>query len=540
MSGKGKKGKAGGGGGASGGARGGAGGGKKKETGLKLKCAKDADFAEWYTDVIKKAEMIDYYEVSGCYILRPWSYRVWEHITNFFDGEIKKLGVQNAYFPLFVPKAALEAEEDHLEGFAAEVAWVTRSGQSELAEPIAIRPTSETIMYPAYAKWIRSHRDLPLKLNQWTNIVRWEFKHPTPFLRTREFLWQEGHSAFATKAEADVEVLQILDLYARVYEELLAVPVIKGRKSEKEKFAGGLYTTTVEALIPTNGRAIQAATSHCLGQNFAEIFDITFEAEDGGREKVWQNSWGLTTRTIGVCVMVHGDDKGLVMPPRVAPVHVVFVYVYSVKDTPEVQAGVKDESAKGAEVLRAAGLAVEVDDRDNYTPGWKYNYWELRGVPLRLEIGPRDLAAGVATAVRRDNGEKSQIPLADLATAVPELLETIQADMLARARGVRDSHIAVVNRWEDFVPALDAKNLVLAPWCELTSCEEAVKHRSGAEAEAAEEKGEEEDAEEKAKKLSGSAKTLCVPFEQEAMPEGTKCFQCGEAASAFCLWGRSY
>lgn len=448
--------------------------------------------------------------------------------------------MKNAYFPMFVNRSALEAEEDHLEGFAAEVAWVTKSGQSDLAEPIAIRPTSETIMYPAYAKWIRSHRDLPLKLNQWTNIVRWEFKHPTPFLRTREFLWQEGHSAFATKAEADVEVLQILDLYARVYEELLAVPVIKGRKSEKEKFAGGLYTTTVEALIPTNGRAIQAATSHCLGQNFAEIFDINFEAKDGGTEKVWQNSWGLTTRTIGVCVMVHGDDKGLVLPPRVAPVQIAIVFMYSVKDSEEVVAGVKKSAGDVAGSLKDAGFAVELDDRDIYTPGWKFNYWELRGVPLRLEVGPRDLSAGTVTAVRRDNGAKSAINVSELMTAVPELLETIQSDMLARARAVRDSRVAVIDTWDEFVPALDRRCVALAPWCEHTECEEQVKHRSGEAAEAEEEKGAEEDAEEKAKKLSGAAKTLCVPFEQEEMPAGTKCFQCDRDASVYCLWGRSY
>ena len=246
--------------------------------------------------------MIDYYDISGCYIMRPWSFAMWEQIQGWFDARIKELGVKNSYFPVFVSKSALEQEKDHVEGFAPEVAWVTKSGDSDLAEPIAIRPTSETIMYPAFAKWIRSHRDLPLKLNQWSNVVRWEFKNPTPFLRVREFLWQEGHSAFANQEDADVEVLQILDLYARVYEELLAVPVIKGRKSEKEKFAGGLYTTTVEAFIPAAGRSIQGATSHSLGQNFAKMFGISFEQEESKKDKplVWQNSWGLTIRTLGV------------------------------------------------------------------------------------------------------------------------------------------------------------------------------------------------------------------------------------------------
>ena len=260
--------------------------------------------------------MIDFYDISGCYILRPWSYSIWEAIQDFLDGQIKTLGVQNCYFPMFVSEARLNAEKDHVEGFAPEVAWVTKSGDGELNEPIAIRPTSETIMYPAFANWIHSHRDLPLKLNQWNNVVRWEFKHPTPFLRTREFLWQEGHTAHATLAEADKEVMQILGFYAAVYEELLAVPVIPGKKTEKEKFAGGHYTTTVEAYIPGTGRAIQGATSHNLGQNFGKMFKIEFEDQNGQKAIPWQNSWGLTTRTIGVMVMVHSDDKGLVLPPR--------------------------------------------------------------------------------------------------------------------------------------------------------------------------------------------------------------------------------
>lgn len=332
-----------------------------------------------------------------------------------------------------------------------------------------------------------------------------------------------------------------------VYEELLAVPVIKGRKSEKEKFAGGLYTTTVEAVIPTNGRAIQAATSHCLGQNFAKMFDITFEGKDQvpGADPlhVWQNSWGLTTRTIGVCVMVHGDDKGLVLPPRVAPVQAVVMWMYSAKDTDEVKAGVEASGREVGAALKRAGVAVEVDDRDNYSPGWKYNHWELRGVPLRLEVGPRDLAAGSVLAVRRDTGEKTPIPVAEVDTAVPALLEAIQGDMLARARAQRDSQLAVVTEWADFVPALDRRCIVLAPWCEVTACEETVKDRSGKESAAAADESkdaEPEDAEEAAKKLSGSAKTLCIPFEQEPLAEGTKCFCCGGEASAWTLWGRSY
>ena len=307
-------------------------GGKKKDGGgdadqKGIQYSKEANFAEWYQQVIVKAEMIDFYDISGCYILRPWAYSMWEQIKDFFDKEIKKEGVENCYFPLFVSSARLEAEKDHIEDFAPEVAWVTRSGQSELDVPIAVRPTSETVMYPVFANWIRSHRDLPMKLNQWCNVVRWEFTHPTPFIRSREFLWQEGHTAFTNKADADKEVRHILDLYRRVYEELLAVPVIPGVKSEKEKFAGGLYTTTVEAFVPHTGRGIQGATSHCLGQNFAKMFQIEYENKNGGRSMVWQNSWGCTTRTIGVAIMVHGDNKGLVLPPRVAPLQVVVVTI---------------------------------------------------------------------------------------------------------------------------------------------------------------------------------------------------------------------
>ena len=299
----------------------------KKETKLGMHVGINEDFGAWYSQVVVEAELIDYYDISGCYILRPYAFTQWEYIQEFFNKEIKKLGVENAYFPMFVSQSRLEAEKDHIEDFSPEVAWVTRSGDSELECPIAVRPTSETVMYPHYANWIRSHRDLPLLLNQWCNVVRWEFKHPTPFIRSREFLWQEGHTAHATKKACDEEVRTILDLYRQVYEDLLAVPVIPGVKSEKEKFAGGLYTTTVEAFVPYTGRGIQGATSHCLGQNFAKMFDITFENDKGGRSMVWQNSWGMTTRMLGVCYMVHGDDVGLRLPPRIAPIQVVIVTI---------------------------------------------------------------------------------------------------------------------------------------------------------------------------------------------------------------------
>ncbi len=308
---------------------------KKGETLLALQHKKSEDFAMWYSNVITLSEMISYYDISGCYILRPWSYKMWDIIQNWFNIEIEKLGVENSYFPLFVSQDRLEREKDHVEGFAPEVAWVTKSGDGELAKPIAIRPTSETIMYPAFSDWIQSHRDLPLKLNQWSNVVRWEFKYPTPFLRSREFLWQEGHTAHATIEDADVMVRQALELYRQVYEDILAVPVVPGYKTEEEKFAGGHQTTTVEAYIAGSGRSIQGATSHNLGQNFGKMFDITFQGADGKSQTVWQTSWGLTTRSIGVMVMVHGDDQGLVLPPRIAPLQAVIVPIFTKKMTAE-------------------------------------------------------------------------------------------------------------------------------------------------------------------------------------------------------------
>lgn len=505
-----------------------------------MEISKSEDFGGWFSQLVTKTELIEFYDISGCYILRPWSFAMWETIRDFFDKEIKKLGVQNAYFPIFVSQKRLTAEEDHIEGFAAEVAWVTKSGDTDLEEPIAVRPTSETIMYPAYAKWIRSHRDLPLKLNQWSNVVRWEFKYPTPFIRSREFLWQEGHTAFATKAESDEEVLCILDLYRRVYEDFLAVPVIKGRKSDKEKFAGGLYTTTVEGFIPANGRAIQGATSHSLGQNFSKMFQIEFEGENG-RQLVWQNSWGITTRTIGVMAMVHGDDQGLVLPPMMAPLQVVIVPILR-KGLESVVVKAADELA---EELSEHGVRVRADTRDEKNPGWKFNHWELKGVPLRLELGPRDIENGSVMATRRVDGVKISMERSGIADRVLTELRDIQKSTFEKARVVRDEHIVRVEAWSEFVPALERKCMVLAAWCEQLACEEDVKERSAEEsAKRLEEAGE---GESDARALSGAAKTLCIPFEEELARLGVDklgdcvgCFACERPANAFTLWGRSY
>ncbi|PKI82450.1 hypothetical protein MVES_003655 [Malassezia vespertilionis] len=505
---------------------------------------KDGDFPEWYQQVLRKGDMLDYYDVSGCYILKPLSFYVWECIQHFFDTEIKKIGVQNCYFPLFVSSDVLEKEKDHIEGFAPEVAWVTRAGKSELEKPVAIRPTSETVMYPYYARWIQSHRDLPLKLNQWNSVVRWEFKHPQPFLRTREFLWQEGHTAHLTRAAADEEVLYILELYRRVYEELLALPVVPGVKSEKEKFAGGLYTTTVEGYVPTTGRGIQGGTSHSLGQNFSRMFDIAVQdpkATDEtrgtpqGRLFVWQNSWGLSTRTIGVMVMVHGDDKGLVLPPRVASTQVVLVPCgLGVKIAQDVKDGVNEACADIAKQLSDVGLRTHADLRDNYNPGFKFNHWELRGVPLRLEIGPKDLANKTMVAVRRDTGEKTDLEMDSLERTVPALLDAIHKDMYQRADAEFRAHRKVVTNWDEFTKTLNAKNHVIIPWCEEEACEDQIKDRSARTV------AEDEAQDERAPSMG--AKSLCIPFAQHEYPsiEGKQCPQCGKHAKRWTMFGRSY
>lgn len=498
---------------------------------------KNKDFPGWYQQILVKGEMLDYYDVSGCYILRPGSYAIWEQIQQWFDRKIKSIGVQNAYFPMFVSSKVLEREKDHVEGFAPEVAWVTRAGSSELEEPVAIRPTSETVMYPYYAKWIRSHRDLPIKLNQWNSVVRWEFKHPQPFLRTREFLWQEGHTAHLTAQEADKEVLQILDYYTGIYEELLAVPVVKGRKTEKEKFAGGLYTTTCEGYIPTTGRGIQGATSHCLGQNFSKMFNISVENPEGPDKPklfAWQNSWGLSTRVIGVMIMIHSDNKGLVIPPRVSQYQTVVIPVgLTSKTTKEQENAIYSGADAIVEKLRCKDVRVVSDYRDTYSPGWKFSDWELKGVPLRLEFGPKDLEKGQVTAVRRDNGAKIVISLDEVDTKVPQVLEEIQQSLFEAAKEKFDSHRVIVDEWKDFVPNLNKKNIILAPWCGVEECEDDIKDSS-----AKKDDGEEEEEDEKAPSMG--AKSLCIPFEQPSLREGQKCVKCDKSALQYCMFGRSY
>ncbi|XP_050434047.1 bifunctional glutamate/proline--tRNA ligase-like isoform X18 [Adelges cooleyi] len=536
--------------------------GVKKITRLGLEAKKFVDLPDWYSQVLTKGEMIEYYDVSGCYVLRPWSFGIWEQLQKWFDNVIKRqLGVRNCYFPIFVSKAVLEKEKAHIEDFAPEVAWVTKSGDTELQEHIAIRPTSETVMYPAFAKWIQSYRDLPLKLNQWNNVVRWEFKHPQPFLRTREFLWQEGHHAYATQDEAERDVLKVLDFYKQVYEDLLAVPVVPGKKTEKEKFAGGVFTTTVEAYVPASGRAIQAATSHYLGTNFARMFDVQFEHPDTHQpEYAHQISYGMTTRTIGVMVMVHGDDRGLLLPPKVATVQVIIVPCGVGAST---EPSVKDrllnlcDSVKNAllgdqdPVPSPNSIRAETDLRDNYSPGWKFNHWELKGVPLRIEIGPKDMEAGRVIAIRRDTSEKIEVSLGkegDLDSGFPkkiqDILDRVQSSMLEKARNEMNAKMVVCKDWSKFCPLLDSKHILLIPFCGRPPCEDLIKKDSAKDTVV--EQSSVEGSQEQSTATMG-AKSLCIPYQQPKEPENqigpkTLCLhpECGQPAAAFTLFGRSY
>uniref|UniRef100_A0A7S1M0C4 proline--tRNA ligase n=1 Tax=Neobodo designis TaxID=312471 RepID=A0A7S1M0C4_NEODS len=515
---------------------------KPGQTKLGVGVGKLEDFPEWYSQVITKGEMVEYYDVSGCYILRPWAFAIWENIQAFFDREIKLLGVENCSFPMFVSKGALEREKDHVEGFAPEVAWVTKAGKDDLAEPVALRPTSETVMYPSFAKWIRSHRDLPLKINQWCNVIRWEFSHPTPFIRTREFLWQEGHSAFATRDEAVLEVRDILDLYRRVYEEMLAVPCVPGVKTDKERFAGADFTTSVETYIDAVGRGCQGATSHHLGQNFSKMFGIEYEDPDkgdGSKTHPYQNSWGLSTRTIGVMVMVHGDDKGLVLPPRVAQVQAVIVLVgITVNTSAEERKGLVDAATALERQLRKAGVRAKADTRDNYSPGWKFNHWEVKGVPLRIELGPNELASKTLAGVVRHDGSKCAIALGDDTGALVQAkLDEIHNGMLAKATAVRDERQKTCTKWAEFVPHLNQKHTLLAPWCGSMACEDAIKKDSAEESKALTEGAREDE-----RAPSMGAKSLNIPDRQPELPAGTCCVRkgCPAPAVKWVLWGRSY
>jgi prolyl-tRNA synthetase len=429
------------------------------------------DFSRWYTDVIRRAELADYSPVKGCMVIRPYGYAIWELIQQGLDRRIKATGHVNAYFPLLIPQSLLIKEADHVEGFAPQVAWVTRGGNEELDEPLAIRPTSEAIIGTMYAKWIQSWRDLPVLINQWANIVRWE-KVTRLFLRTTEFLWQEGHTAHETAEEAEEETLKILDVvYKNFVETELAMPVIAGRKSDSEKFAGADRTYSIEALMG-DGRALQAATSHNLGQNFAKAFGIQFQARDKSLQHIWGTSWGITTRLIGGVIMMHGDDNGLVFPPRIAPYQVVIVPIprgnWRETVLPHAKA-IFDE-------LTAQGVRVMLDDRDAYTPGWKYAEWELRGVPVRLEIGPKDIEKGQVMLARRDTREKLSASRDGLAARIQALLDEIQKNLFDRAVKFREEHTTETASYDEFMQIMEGRpGYVVAQWCGSAECENQIK-----------------------------------------------------------------
>jgi prolyl-tRNA synthetase len=428
------------------------------------------DFSRWYLDVVRRAELADYSPVKGCMVIRPYGYAMWEHIQRLLDARFKATGHVNAYFPLFIPESLLMKEKEHVEGFAPQVAWVTKGGDEDLEEKLIVRPTSEVLFGTMYSKWIKSWRDLPMLINQWANVVRWE-KVTRPFLRTTEFLWQEGHTAHETADEAEEETLKILGLYKEFAETELAMPVVDGLKSDSEKFAGASRTYSIEALMG-DGRALQAGTSHNLGQNFAKAFEIQFQGRDKTLQHAWTTSWGVSTRLIGGLIMTHGDDSGLVLPPHIAPHQVVIVPIprgdWKQTVLPKAEAIAND--------LRAQGVRVKLDADEENSPGWKFAEWELRGVPLRLEIGPKDIEKSQVFSARRDTREKAAIPMADLATRVPALLEEIQANLLARARAFREEHTTEVSSWDEFKSAMEGRpGFVIASWCGSAECEAQIK-----------------------------------------------------------------
>ena len=464
----------------------------------------DEDFAQWYTDVVKKAELCDYTSVKGCMVIKPYGYAIWELLQRQLDDRFKEAGVENVYLPMFIPESLLEKEKDHVEGFAPEVAWVTHGGLSELPEKICVRPTSETLFCDFYSKEVESYRDLPKVYNQWCSVVRWE-KETRPFLRSREFLWQEGHTAHATAEEAEARTVQMLNIYADFCEEVLAMPVIKGRKTEKEKFAGAEATYTIEALMH-DGKGLQSGTSHNFGDGFAKAFGIQYQDKDNKLQYVHQTSWGVSTRLIGGIIMVHGDDRGLVLPPKVAPVQVMLVPIQQAKE------GVLDKTNELLAELKK-DYRVKADTTDK-SPGYKFAEQEMRGIPLRVEIGPRDIAAGQAVVCRRDNGEKETVAFTELSKRIGELLDEVQKNLYEKARAHRDENTRVAKNWEEFTSILNnQQGFIKAMWCGDQDCEIDIKEETG-------------------------ATTRCMPFEQENL--GDVCVHCGKPAKKMVYFVRAY
>lgn len=433
------------------------------------------DFSKWYIDVIKKADLMDYSPVRGCIVFKPAGYALWEAIQKELDFRFKETGHENAYFPLFIPESFFEKEKEHVEGFNPELPWVTEAGGEKLEERLAIRPTSETIIGHMFAQWIQSYRDLPLLINQWANVVRWE-KRTLPFLRTSEFLWQEGHTVHATEEEAKEETFKILDLYTEFIEEVLAIPVIRGQKTPSEKFAGAVSTYSVEAMMK-DGKALQAGTSHYLGQNFAKGFGIQFTDKDNTLQYAYTTSWGVSTRLIGALIMVHGDEKGLVLPPRIAPTQVVMIPIGPKNERERVLS----HTNQMRDLLKSQGIRVKVDDRETHSPGWKFNEYELKGIPIRLEVGPRDLNQEQVVLARRDTGEKIVIPVAHLQQKIEELLTEIQTNLYRRAQVFLEQNSHIVDNLDDMTKIMDQqRGFVLAGWCGNNDCESTVKQTCGA------------------------------------------------------------
>ncbi len=447
--------------------------GKEKQEGITAK--KHDDFSEWYTQTISRTEFVDYTSVSGALAFRPDGYFAWESLMRATDALFKEAGIQNVYFPMLIPEKLLNKEKEHVEGFSPEVAWVTHTGDSKLDERLAVRPTSETIMYESYAKWIRSWRDLPMRYNQWNNVIRWEFKHPTPLLRSREFLWNEGHTAFATREDAEGEREVILKIYELITRDYLALPGIIGQKTDHEKFAGALASYSIEHLLP-DGLVIQGPDFHSDGQNFAKAFEITFIDKNEEKKYVFQNTWAISTRELGVMIAVHGDDKGLVIPPRLARIQIVIVPIYN-------------NESKNSILMQAESLAmkiqskfrVHVDDRDIYSPGWKYNEWEMKGIPIRIELGAREISEMKLVAVRRDTGEKVELPMKDAEVKLNELLNEINSNLYQRAKDFLEKNTHNVKNYEEMKKIFKTKmGIVEAPWCGSHTCEAKVKEETGA------------------------------------------------------------
>ena len=465
----------------------------------------DEDFAQWYTDIVRKAELADYTETKGCIAIRPYGYAIWENIQSYADKLFKQSGVKNTYFPVLIPESLLQKEKDHVEGFAPEVAWVTEAGGEKLDEKLCIRPTSETIFTTMYSKWLSSWRELPFVYNQWCSVLRWE-KETRPFLRSREFLWQEGHTIHETAKEAQERTLKMLEIYADIAENFLAIPVIKGIKTETEKFAGADETYTIEAMT-YDGKALQSGTSHYFGQNFTKPFDVKFQNREGKQEYAYQTSWGISTRLIGAIIMAHGDNRGLKLPPKVAPIQAVIVPVAMHKE------GVKEKTEELYNSLKDK-FRMEIDLRDQVSPGYKFNDWEMKGVPLRIEMGPRDIENGVCVLVRRDTAEKIVVNLDELENKITELLEEIHKNMYEVCKKRMEAKTTIACNLEEFQENINREQgFIKAMWCGDSECESKIKELT-------------------------SAKSRCMPFEQENISDTCVC--CGKKADKMVVWGRQY